>query len=316
MIFVLVQEGHPWTSVETIGLALFSLATLVVFVLIERRAKDPVLPLTLFRNPVFSVAVAASLFAGAAMFTVITFMPTYLQGVVGMSATNSGTTLIPLSLAMVTGAGGSGALTKRFGYKVWMLSGFALAIVGYLLLWQLARMGTSAPVWLALLELLVLGLGIGFTLQTFIIAVQNAVEKRFVGVTTSGLTLFRTLGATVGVTILGLVLNARFIAAARKNVDPAWLAQFETRPELHGDLANLPNILRTPEATQAISQAPGGAAAIEAIKVSFADAIGVIFLVAAGIALAAFVVTLFLKSIPMKTAEEYHGASAPAVSEL
>ncbi|HEX2022460.1 MAG TPA: MDR family MFS transporter [Candidatus Thermoplasmatota archaeon] len=307
MVFVLVQEGYAWASRETLGLAAVSLASLAAFVLVERRAKDPVIPLALFRNPVFATSIAAGLFGGAAMFAVITFMPTYLQGVVGLSPTNSGTTLIPLSIAMVTGAGASGALTKRFGYKVWMLLGFAMAVLGYLALWHLAQMGTGAPVWLALLDLVVLGAGIGFTLQTFIIAVQNAVEKRHVGVATSGFTLFRSMGATVGVTVLGLVLNARFVDAVRSRMDPAWVARFEAR----GDLAKAPDVLRSPDAVAQMSQAPGGAEAIEAIKLSFAEAIGVVFLIAAAVAAVAFLITIFLENRPMKSAEEYHASGAP-----
>ena len=312
MVFVLVQEGFAWTSGATLGLAALSLAALAAFVLVEKRAKDPIIPLHLFRNPIFAVSVTAGLFAGAAMFTVITFMPTYLQAVVGLSPTNSGTTLIPLSLAMVSGAASSGFLTKRFGYKIWMLLGFGLAIGSYLLLWQLAKQGTSAPVWLAVLELVTLGVGIGFTLQTFILAVQNAVEKRHIGVATSGFTLFRTLGATMGVTLLGLVLNDRFRAAAREHLEPSWVARFESQ----GDLANAPNVLRDPDALAGIAAAPGGPEAIEAIKASFAEAIGVVFLLAAGIALVAFVVTLFLRSMPMKTADDYHGTPPAATLEV
>lgn len=309
MVFVLVQEGYAWTAGATLGLAALSLAALGAFVLVERRAKDPIIPLHLFRNPIFAVSIAAGLFAGAAMFTVLTFMPTYLQAVVGLSPTNAGTTLIPLSLAMVSAAAGSGFLTKRYGYKVWLLMGFALAAGSYLLLWRLAQMGTSAPVWLAVLELVALGVGIGFTLQTFVLAVQNAVEKRHVGVATSGFTLSRTLGATMGVTLLGLVLNDRFRMAARTHLDPAWVARFEAQ----GGLANAPNVLRDPDALAAIEAAPGGAAAIEAIKVSFAEAIGVVFVIAAGISLVAFLITLFLRSVPMKTADEYHAAATAAV---
>jgi Na+/melibiose symporter-like transporter len=242
-------------------------------------------------------------------------MPTYLQGVVGLSPTNSGSALIPLSLSMVFGAGMSGALTKKFGYKIWMLLGFALAVVGYLLLWRLALQGTSVSIWMAIVELLVVGLGIGFTLQTFIIAAQNAVEKRFVGVATSSLTLFRTLGATIGVTILGLVLNQQFVEAAKRNIDPNWLAAAASQPGFTG-IKNLPNVLRSPDAMSRILASPGGAQAIEGIKVSFADAIAVLFIAAAGVALVAFCITLFIRNIRVKSAEEYHGekpASAPSM---
>ena len=310
MVFVLVQEGSAWLSTEVLGLAALAAAALVALVLVERRAKDPVIPPSLFRNRVFTTSIMAGVFGGAAMFTVIVFMPTYLQGVIGFSPTRSGTSLIPLSLAMMTGVGASGALTKRFGYKLWMLLGFGMAVVGYLLLWQLAGMGTDAPIWLALLYLVLLGAGIGFTLQTFIIAVQNAVDKRHVGVATSSFTLFRSIGVTVGVTILGLVLNARFVASIRETMDPTWLARFESDPRV-GGLANLPNLLSSDDALTGIAQAPGGAAALDAIRTSFAEAIAVVFVLAAGIAAVAFLLTLLVPNVRMKTAEEYHASGAP-----
>lgn len=309
MVFVLVQEGYAWVSGGTLALAAISLASLVGFVFAQRRAKDPIIPPSLFANRVFVTSILAGVFGGAAMFTVIVFMPTYLQGVVGMSPTNSGTTLIPLSIAMVSGAGFSGAMTKRFGYKVWMLAGFALAILGYLLLWWLASQGTAATVWEAVAMLAIVGLGIGFTLQTFIIAVQNAVERRHIGVATSGFTLFRSIGVTIGVTVLGLVLNARFVDALRARMDGAWLARFEAQ----GDLASLPEVLRNPAATAGITSQPGGADAIEAIKASFADAIGLVFVLAAAIAGVALLLSFLVPSVPMKSAEEYHGKAAPAV---
>lgn len=311
LVAVLIQEDHAWTHPWVLGLAALALASLAAFVWAERRAADPIIPLPLFRNPIFSVSVIASLLSGAAMFTVIVFMPTYMQGVVGISATRAGTALIPLSLGIVAGAGSSGALMKRFGYKPFAVGGFLIAVLGYLLLWRLALMETAAPVWLAVVEMAFLGLGIGWTIQTFIIATQNSVERRFIGVTTSGLTLFRTLGATVGVTVLGVILNERFVSVARSALPPDWLARFEADPRLSGDLSNLYPVLQQPDAIAGISAAPGGAAAIEAIKVSYAHAMALIFLVAAGIALVALLVSLALKSIPMKSAEEYNAQGAP-----
>jgi EmrB/QacA subfamily drug resistance transporter len=325
MVFVLVQEGFAWTDPQTLGLAAIALASLAAFVLIEQRAKDPVIPPSLFRNRVFATSIAAGLFGGAAMFTVIVFMPTYLQGVLEYSPTRSGTSLIPLSLAMVTGAGASGALTKRFGYKIWMLLGFALAVTGYLLLWQLSGLGSDAPVWLAMVYLVILGAGLGFTLQTFIIAVQNSVEKRNVGVATSSFTLFRSIGVTIGVTILGLALNARFRSQLAARADPALVERVVNVPALRlgGDAANLPNVLIVPEAQlQLLARDPDYAwvpdavhALREPIQSSFAEAIGVIFLTAAVIAGVALLLSLLIPSIPMKTAEEYHG-TPPVVAEV
>lgn len=317
LIAVWGGDTYGWTSPQILGLAALSLAALAAFIFVEQRVQDPVVPLALFKDPVVAVSAIASLLSGAAMFTVISFMPIYLQGVVGMSATYAGTVLIPLSLGIVTGAGSSGGLMKRFGYKIFAVAGFAIAIVGYVLLSRLAAMGPDAPVWLAVVEMLILGLGVGFTIQTFIIAVQNAVDRHHVGVATSTITLFRSLGATFGVTLLGTVLNRILQDEMTSRVDPSWLQRFLADPRTGGKIGNVPQVLLSEEAVNGISAAPGGAEAIEGIKLSYAAGMETVFLVGAGIALVAVLVTLFLKSLPMKSAEEYHGqGGTPPVAEM
>lgn len=304
MITIWGGDAYAWLSWQIGALVALTALAVGAFVWAEKRAEDPLIPLELFHNPVFRIGVVVSILAGAAMFTVITFMPTYLQGVVGISATYSGTALIPLSLGLVAGSIVSGNLMKRFGYKPFILAGFVIAIVGYLLL---SRLGAHPPVWLAIVEMALLGLGIGFTIQTLIVAAQNAVERRHVGVATSSITLFRTLGATLGVTALGVVLNRAFEREASARIAPEWMARFTANPELQGEVSNIPRLLSIPEALAQISAAPGGAEAIEAIKVSFAHAMAVIFIAGAAISVVALGIAAFLKVIPMKGREEFMG---------
>lgn len=309
MITIWGGDTYAWLSWQIGALALLTVLAVGAFILAEKRAHDPLIPLQLFHNPVFRLGVMISVLAGAAMFTVISFMPTYLQGVVGISATYSGTALVPLSLGLVSGSVFSGNLMKRFGYKPFILIGFVIAVLGYLLLSQL---GAHPPVWLAIVEMAFLGLGIGFTMQTLIVSAQNAVERRHVGVATSSITLFRTLGATLGVTALGVVLNRAFEREATERIAPDWMARFLANPQLQGEVSNLPRLLSIPEAVAQISAAPGGAEAIEAIKISFSHAIAVIFYVGAAIALVALSIAAFLKVIPMKGREEFMGEATKA----
>lgn len=324
MLLVVVWGGdtYAWASAQIFGLIALSLLSFGAFIAIERRAKDPVIPLTLFKNPVFAVASVVAILAGAAMFTVISFMPTYLQGVVGISATYSGTALIPLSLGLVAGSVISGSLMKKFGYKPFILLGFALVIVGYGLL---STLGVHPAIWVAVLEMIVLGLGIGFTIQTLIVACQNAVERRYLGVATSGITLFRTLGATLGVTALGVVLNRKLQSEIPANVDPQIVGGLSNNPFIAHKVERIPSLLLQPNFRetfianiekflkqphdQAVIMADK---AIEGIKLSYWHGMEIVFIVGAVVAVVALIITAFMKVIPMKSAEEYHGKPGEA----
>jgi EmrB/QacA subfamily drug resistance transporter len=298
LVAVAVEEGYAWTSGAVLGLAALALVAFGAFLWAERRAADPIIPLRLFRNPIFAVASVVAVFGGAAMFTVVSFMPTYLQGVVGISATYSGTALIPLSLGIVAGSVSSGILVKRFGYKAFIVGGFAIAAVGYLLL---ASMTRDPEVWKAVAEMAVLGVGVGFTIQTLILAPQNAVGRRDVGAATSSITLFRTLGATFGVTLLGIAFNRRLSDEIPQRVDPGLVQGLLANELIAGKMARITQVLIQPELRDRLPPD-----AVEGIKAAFSEAMAVIFLAGAAIAAVALLISVFLKSIPMKTAEEYN----------
>jgi len=293
-------ETYAWNSVQIYGLALLSAAALICFVVVELRARDPIIPPHLFKEPIFTVSAIAVLVTGVCMFGMIYFIPTYMQGVVGISATYSGAVLLPLSLVMVLGSFTSGVLLNRVGYKPFALVGCLMTASG---LYLLAQLGTSPPIWLAVAEMMYLGAGIGFMLQTYIVATQNAVDKKQVGVATSTLMLLRQLGATLGVTALGVVLNDRLASELPQHVPAPALNQLLALPFINGHVGEIPSLLLRPEFLNSPYTSP---AVVSGIKDAFSTSLSAVFLIGMVFAIIGFVVTLFLKSKPLKSAAEYH----------
>jgi EmrB/QacA subfamily drug resistance transporter len=194
---------YAWGSAEIAGLAVAGVVLLGAFVAQERRAPEPILPLRLFRRPVFVVVSAALFLTTLAFFAVIVFMPVYLQVVTGVSATDSGLLLLPLLLAGTASTALAGRAMSRTGrYKAFPIAGLALMAVGLALLAQIGT-GTSHAVVAALLVLF--GAGFGMVSQVLTIAIQNDVERRELGIATASANLFRSLGGSVGVALFGAI---------------------------------------------------------------------------------------------------------------
>jgi MFS family permease len=232
------------------------------------------------------------------MFGVITFMPTYFQGVVGMTATYSGAVLIPLTATMVIGSVSSGMLMKRAGYKIFIVSGALFVALG--MLW-LSQLGTDPPVWLAVVGMMICGLGMGFGMQTLIVAIQNVIVRHLVGTGTSTMVLIRSLGSTIGVTVLGTILNRRFEHEFDSQVPKPVQAQILANPVIDGHKDRIPQLLSS---DLFLKNTPP--AVIDGIKVAFSNSISMLFLISFVLALIAFIVALFLKSVPLKSMEEYN----------
>ncbi|WP_229242712.1 MDR family MFS transporter [Cellulosimicrobium marinum] len=199
-----------WGSVQVWGLSALAVLALVAFVLVEQRAPEPVLPLRLFRNRVFSTAAVIGFAVGFAMFGAITYLPLYLQQVKGSSPTASGLEMTPMMLGLLLTSIGSGQIISRTGrYKVFPILGTATTSVG---LYLLSLMGRDTSTLQAGLSMFVLGLGLGMVTQVLVLAVQNAVEYRDLGTGTSGATFFRTIGSSVGVAVFGTIFANRLAA--------------------------------------------------------------------------------------------------------
>ncbi|HEU4559730.1 MAG TPA: MFS transporter [Longimicrobium sp.] len=266
-----------WSSPTVLGLAALAVASLVAFLLVERRAAEPVLPLHLFRNRAFGVTSAVGLVVGFAMFGSITYLPLFLQVVKGASPTGSGLQMVPMMAGMLVSSIASGQLISRTGrYKVFPIVGTAVMSVALLLL---SRISTQTSLGAVLGMMLLLGLGMGLVMQVLVIAVQNAVDYRDLGVATSGNTLFRSVGGSVGTAVLGAVFAARLGAELARRL-PGGAAD--------GSGLSLQGLAQLPPAVRA------------AYAEAFTASIGTIFLVATVIAAVGFALCWLLPERPLR----------------
>ncbi|HEY8625031.1 MAG TPA: MDR family MFS transporter [Solirubrobacteraceae bacterium] len=198
---------YSWGSPLVIGLGVAALVLLVLFARAERRAAEPILPPHLFANPVFSVTSAIGLVVGFALFGSVTYLPLFLQVVNGASPTGSGLQILPLMVGLLITSIGSGQIISRTGrYKPFPIAGTGIMVIGLALL---STMDAHTSRVAASGFMFVLGLGLGLVMQVLVLAVQNAVEYKDLGVATSGATLFRSIGGSVGTAVLGSIFSNR-----------------------------------------------------------------------------------------------------------
>src|SRR6202167_5482115 len=196
---------YAWGSATIIGLFVASVAALAIFVVVELRTPEPILPMRLFRSRVFSVASVLSFIVGFAMIGSITFLPTFLQYVHGVSATLSGLRMLPMVLGLLATALISGTVVSKTGrYRLFPIAGSAVTAIG---LYLISRMDQHTNFWVESLFLLVLGAGIGLIMQILTLVVQNTVDYSDLGTATSGVTFFRTLGGSFGASIMGSIFS-------------------------------------------------------------------------------------------------------------
>ncbi len=269
---------YPWGSWQIISLLVGGVAVLGVFVLIERRAADPILPPRLFTARVFSVCCALSFVVGFTMLGAMTFLPTFFQYVEGISATESGFRMLPLVIGLLITSVTAGNLVSKTGrYKIYPVVGSVVMAFGLLLL---SRMDPSTPLAVSSMYLFVLGLGIGMSMQVLTIIVQGSAQYSDLGVATSGVTFFRTMGSAFGAAIIGTLygnfLQDRLPEAVAKapSVTPAERA--------------------TPEALHALP-----ARVIAPIVEAYSEALTQVFFWAAPVALVAFVLALVLPQVKL-----------------
>jgi hypothetical protein len=220
----------PWGSARVIGPAAAGVALVVAFVLIERRAHEPLLWLGLFSDRVVSIASLANALIGAVVFGLTVYVPVYVQGVQGASAISSGLALLPLSLCWSLASALGGQLVARTGRYRWLpILGSSLVLAGFVLL---SRIGVGSSRTVLALDLVVTGFGMGAMVQVYLVAAQNAVATARIGVTTAALQFFRTIGGSLAVTGLGALLAGRVavelahrLGAAAHRVDPNRLLQ-------------------------------------------------------------------------------------------
>lgn len=293
---------YEWGSPQVIGALGAGLAMVLLFIPVELRAEEPIMPLRVFRNRIVFTTIIITFFAGFGMFGAIVFIPLYFQGVLGFTATRSGSFLTPMMLGMVVASVLSGQALSRLGghYRAQGLFGLAMMATG---IYMMSRMGVETSYARAVLNLVTTGLGLGTALPLLTIVVQNAVSYQVMGMATSAVQFFRQIGATLGLAVLGSIMASQFSRELLGNV-PA-----ELNGVLPSDLSALaenPEALMNPEALEAIGSQFGqlGPGAVEAItqllRQSLSSAIGHVFFIAFFGVLLAAITMLFLKEIPLK----------------
>lgn len=196
-----------WSSPQIIGLAVLAVVLLVAFIAVERRAVEPVLPLKLFRMRTFALVAVISFVIGFAMFGAMTYLPTFLQVVHDITPTMSGVHMLPMVVGLLITSTGSGQIVSRTGrWKVFPILGTAITAVGLLLLHQLDE---NSSTWLMSAYFFVFGAGLGLVMQVLVLVAQNSVSYQDLGVATSGVTFFRSIGSAFGVAIFGTIFANR-----------------------------------------------------------------------------------------------------------
>ncbi|MFE3119256.1 MDR family MFS transporter [Streptomyces niveus] len=268
----------PWGSGQIIGLAVLAVILLVLFIRVERRAAEPVLPLGLFRIRTFALVCVISFIVGFAMFGAMTYLPTFLQIVQGVSPTLSGVHMLPMVFGLLLTSTVSGQIVSRTGrWKVFPIAGTGIIAIGLLLLHQLE---VDSSTWEMSVYFFIFGAGLGLVMQVLVLVAQNSVRYEDLGVATSGATFFRSIGASFGVAIFGtiftnLLRNKLTDSLAGKPLPPG------VSP---GELASDP---------RSVGSLP--AAVRSGVLHSYATSITDVFLFAVPVVLVAFVVSWFLK---------------------
>jgi EmrB/QacA subfamily drug resistance transporter len=282
---------YAWDSSTIVGLGIAGLVLLSVFAWWERRAAEPILPLHLFRSPVFSVANAMGFAIGMAMFGAIIFIPLFLQIVYGVSPTSSGLRTLPLMAGLLVASILSGRAISRIGrYKAFPIAGTALLVVGMYLL-SLLTVGTAS--WVASAYMVVVGVGLGLVMQVLVLVVQNDARPQEIGVATSSATFFRSVGGAFGVAVFGAIFASRLshrLASLPRSVtahlgsgvhlNPAQVRQLP--PKVHADFLS-----------------------------AFAHSLHGVFLFGMAMAAVPFVLSWFLREQPLRTTVARAAEGAP-----
>jgi EmrB/QacA subfamily drug resistance transporter len=303
LVALSVAKDQGWTSFEVLGLLGFGLAMLVAFFIIEQRVKEPIVPFRLFKNRAFAISMIVGFFAALGMFGMIIFVPLELQGVLGVSVTNSGLLLTPMMLGLIVASILSGQLIPRIKHYHYLGTiGVALMMVG---IYLLAQTTTSTSQMSITIDIVLVGLGLGTTMPLYINAVQSALPQRYLGVGTSQIQFWRNVGGTVSSAVLGSILAQRLPGAIASEIAKVHLpAAFLS---VLGKSASNPNQLLDPAqiaATRAKLSpelAPLYDQAIHAVRLAMALTLHDLFLIAIALSAIALVASLLMPDVPLRS---------------
>jgi len=309
---------YGWRSPQVVALLAFSAVALVAFLLVERRAKDPILPLAFFRDRTYSASAVSVFLTSVGMFGAILFIPLFVQGVIGKTATGSGNVLMPLMLGVVAGAALSGQLISRTGrFRAIGVVGIAVAAYG---MYLLSRMQVDTGMGVTIRNMVVLGLGLGTTMPLFTIVVQNAFPQRVLGQVTSSVQFFRGVGGAIGSAVFGSIFVGRFHDALLARL-PERAAAAVTSGDL--SMLNNPESLSTPQAQAALQGQlaqlgldPSSMQQLFAgVKASIVVAFQEVFVLGLALVAVAWLAAFFLKEIPLRKSNVPEGEGAQAAEQ-
>ena len=313
LAFSWAGSKYDWGSSTIISLLVASAVCLIIFMFVEKRAEAPVLPLSLFRNSIFNVSNIAGFMIGVAMFGSIMYIPLFVQGVIGTSASQSGLVTMPMMISLVVGSMICGQITSRTGRYKWLaVLGSAILCVGLYMLTLMDIHSTNAE---ASINMIIVGAGLGFTMPVFMLAVQNALPQNMMGVASASVQLFRQIGGTVGVSIMGTVLS-NSIKDQMTAIMPPAVGKFLATPGIKEHAADLmnPQLLMAPDKLAEFRDklpAPLHTVfdqLISTLQSAMAVGLGDVFKVAFYLAIAGLVLTLLLKEIPLRTSNREEAA--------
>jgi EmrB/QacA subfamily drug resistance transporter len=298
---------YEWASLQIIGMLVFSFVSLLIFIRVESRSPEPVLPLWIFKNNIVAIASIVTFMMGFGMFSAIIFVPLFFQGVLGATATASGAFLTPMMLGTVFGGFISGQLLSRAGghYRLQGAAGIAVLAAGMFLL---SRMSPDTSNGTAIMNIVITGFGLGITMPVYLIAVQNAVPHNVLGIATSTNSFSRTVGGTLGLAVVGSVMNSTFRSAFTEKL-PAQVSAVVPAEALDS-LTENPQALMNPDALaqlQAFATRMGeqGMALfnslVETLREALSAGIGQVFTVGFIILLVTLVVSIFMKQKPLRS---------------
>ncbi|WP_181347488.1 MDR family MFS transporter [Thalassobacillus sp. CUG 92003] len=304
LAFSWAGNTFAWGSSVIIGLLIWSLVTLSVFLFIETRAENPIIPLHLFKNSVFTISNVTGLLMGMGMFGAIMYMPFFIQGVLGISATKTGFIMMSMMLSMVvTSTIGGQLITKTGRYKVFAIAGLGIMGIG---MFSMSLMTVDTTILGAIRNLVMIGLGLGLSFPVLTLTVQNAVDYEYLGVSTSASQFFRQAGGTIGVSLMGTIMNIimadEMTTMASSSDAPANLGNTQAMDD--------PQVLMDPDKISQVKESvpeqmlPAFNETLAGMREILSHALSGSFVFGTIILASAFILIFFLKEIPLRMSNQ------------
>lgn len=303
---------YPWGSPEIIGLIAASVVSALIFILVEMKAKEPVLPLSLFKNSVVTVSNLIGFFMNFGLMGAMIYISFYVQGVLGISPTYAGYVTIPMSIFMMGTSAVAGQLIAKSGkYKRYALLGVPIMMVG------MGIMVFMDNIWLTVVSTIIFGIGLGLGMPVFSLATQNAVPHNELGVATASSQLFRNLGGTIGIAVMGTVMSNNLTKNLKEALQSANAPDFSSvDPQLAQQMLSFANpqtlmnkpLIEQTQASLAAEVQPLFVQMIDSIRDALGNTLSMVFLTGTLVLVVALLLVFFLKEIPLRTSNQ---GSAP-----